>query len=197
MSVESPVPKDSALMKDWEAHKATEDYANSLKWVAYPGHAEGSLWALFCAGYMRGAGAVITQEPAPDAALVAEMRAALEPFAEFEPPKGVLGQYLRVTLETVVWDGEHDIKPLDFDRARTVFSRSAASSETARLTAAVVDAAREYVEWPRDGDWEKEVAEWGDNGQRDTWFTDGSMKRHNLLVEAFDILDAHLAGKVG
>lgn len=49
MSTMAPVPQDHPLMKAWNAHKATEDHANSLCWA--PTHAEGSLWAAFMAGF--------------------------------------------------------------------------------------------------------------------------------------------------
>ena len=51
MTVSTPVPGYSPLMLAWEAHKATDDYANSRNWAAYSDHREGSLWALFVAGW--------------------------------------------------------------------------------------------------------------------------------------------------
>lgn len=33
MNAQAPCPPDSALMKAWEAYKATEDYANSYGWA--------------------------------------------------------------------------------------------------------------------------------------------------------------------
>lgn len=77
MNAMAPCPKNSALMIAWEAHKATDEYADSLKWATQyiakddPDEierirksgtnpwtfemkiqaAEGSLWALFCAGW--------------------------------------------------------------------------------------------------------------------------------------------------
>ncbi len=51
MSAMSPVPKDHPLMLAWEAHKKTEEYANSRNWAAHPQHVDGSLWALFSAGW--------------------------------------------------------------------------------------------------------------------------------------------------
>lgn len=51
MSVQQSVPENAPVMQAWKAHQKTEDYSNSLKWAVYPEHAEGSLWALFCAGY--------------------------------------------------------------------------------------------------------------------------------------------------
>lgn len=50
----APVPKDDPLMRAWEAHKQTEDYANSKKWAAHEQHVDGSLWALFSAGWAAG-----------------------------------------------------------------------------------------------------------------------------------------------
>lgn len=74
-------PPDSELMKAWNAHKATDDYANSYKWAtaaieyavlpepkdptanrATPDHyrryVEGSLWASFLAGFAASGGQV-------------------------------------------------------------------------------------------------------------------------------------------
>lgn len=77
MNAMAPCPPDSALMKAWSAHKEGEDYKNSFKWAtAYIPQddpedlerirasganpwtyqmkiqaAEGSLWALFSAGW--------------------------------------------------------------------------------------------------------------------------------------------------
>ena len=45
------ISEDAPVMKAWKAHKATDEYANSLRWATDPAHAEGSLWALFYAGY--------------------------------------------------------------------------------------------------------------------------------------------------
>lgn len=44
-------PKDSPLMVAWEAHKRSEEYANSKRWAAKPEHLEGSMWAQFLAGW--------------------------------------------------------------------------------------------------------------------------------------------------
>jgi hypothetical protein len=41
---------DEPVMVAWNAYKATDDYRNSLKWCG-AGHAEGSLWACFLAGF--------------------------------------------------------------------------------------------------------------------------------------------------
>lgn len=38
-------------MVAWEAYKATEEYANTKQWAAYPEHVDGSLWAAFDRGY--------------------------------------------------------------------------------------------------------------------------------------------------
>ena len=51
MNASSPVPADHPLMVAWNAHKATEAFANSKRWAADANHAEGSLWALFLAGW--------------------------------------------------------------------------------------------------------------------------------------------------
>jgi hypothetical protein len=51
-TVSGPVPTDHPLMQAWTAHKATEEYANSRRWAHHEEHVDGSLWALFMAGYM-------------------------------------------------------------------------------------------------------------------------------------------------
>lgn len=48
----TPVPKDSPLMLAWEAHKQSAEYANSRRWAANEQHVDGSMWALFMAGWM-------------------------------------------------------------------------------------------------------------------------------------------------
>ena len=65
MPEETNVPKDSPLMRAWEAYKASPEYANAKKWactarvddhadgsmtLTYP-HTDGSLWAAFAAGF--------------------------------------------------------------------------------------------------------------------------------------------------
>ncbi len=65
----TPLPADHPLMKAWKAHQASDDYANSKKWaqaiaiefdpvsgthmpvVIENQYLEGSLWALFVAGW--------------------------------------------------------------------------------------------------------------------------------------------------
>lgn len=71
MSDMTPVPKNHPLMIAWEAHKATPEYENSLKWamtlsledrgsgvqaIMHP-HTEGSMWACFLAGWQAKGGA--------------------------------------------------------------------------------------------------------------------------------------------
>lgn len=51
MSVMAKVPEDHPLMQAWTAHKVSEEYANSVKWAAHEKHVDGSLWALFVAGW--------------------------------------------------------------------------------------------------------------------------------------------------
>lgn len=57
MNVSAPIPPDHPLMVAWEAHKATEDFANTKRWAitgALKGDVElihGQLWAIFVAGW--------------------------------------------------------------------------------------------------------------------------------------------------
>lgn len=51
MNVMAQIPKDHPLMKAWESHKQTDEYENSKDWAAHEKHLEGSLWALFSAGW--------------------------------------------------------------------------------------------------------------------------------------------------
>ena len=50
-TVSGPVPTDHPLMRAWTAHKATEEFSNSRRWAHHAEHLEGSLWALFVAGW--------------------------------------------------------------------------------------------------------------------------------------------------
>lgn len=51
MTCSAPVPADHPLMTAWNAYKASEGYANTLRWAKEPAHTEGSLWAAFSAGF--------------------------------------------------------------------------------------------------------------------------------------------------
>jgi len=55
MPAMAPVPKDHPMMKAWEAHVATDDFANTKQWAAHEEHLMGSLWAVFVAGFIAGA----------------------------------------------------------------------------------------------------------------------------------------------
>jgi hypothetical protein len=52
MTESAPLPSNSPLMVAWLAHKKTDDYANSLRWARVYENTEGSLWALFMAGFL-------------------------------------------------------------------------------------------------------------------------------------------------
>lgn len=53
MNVSQSIPSDAPVMKAWEAHKATDEFRNTLKWA---GQANvGQLWACFYAGYFASA----------------------------------------------------------------------------------------------------------------------------------------------
>ncbi len=54
MNASTLVPNDHPLMIAWKAHQETEDFKNSAHWAAHPEHLQGSLWALFMAGYRAG-----------------------------------------------------------------------------------------------------------------------------------------------
>lgn len=51
MPTETPVPKDSPLMKAWETYTRTEEYENTRKWARIAYHTDGSLWAAFLKGW--------------------------------------------------------------------------------------------------------------------------------------------------
>jgi hypothetical protein len=53
----------------------------------------------------------------------------------------------------------------------------------------VVEAARDFVNWPPEGEWEKVSAAEPDWDQS-TWFNNGYVERHNLLVVAVKELEA-------
>lgn len=52
MDTSAPIPHDHPLWRAWNAHKVTPEYANSKCWAKHDEHVEGSLWALFMAGWM-------------------------------------------------------------------------------------------------------------------------------------------------
>lgn len=51
MSAQTPLPKDDPLIVAWEAHKATEEHANDVRWAKVEAHTVGSLWSAFEAGW--------------------------------------------------------------------------------------------------------------------------------------------------
>ena len=68
MSVSSPVPDNDPRMIAWNAYKATDDYANTVKWALDTDvqnnlrqqYVEGSLWASFIQGFEAGGTAQAT-----------------------------------------------------------------------------------------------------------------------------------------
>lgn len=72
MSAQTPVPKDHPLMVAWQAHKATEQHANDVRWAKVEAHTDGALWSAFEAGWrareaaLSAAGLVVVpREPTP------------------------------------------------------------------------------------------------------------------------------------
>lgn len=51
MPTMTPCPKDDPLMVAWANYNTTEEYANAKRWAAKPEHVDGSLWAVFQAGF--------------------------------------------------------------------------------------------------------------------------------------------------
>lgn len=51
MNTMAAVPTDSPVMVAWTSYKETEEFTNSKRWVVYPEHADGSLWAAFYKGF--------------------------------------------------------------------------------------------------------------------------------------------------
>ena len=47
----SPATADHPLMLAWVAHKATEEFANARRWALNAEYVDGSLWAMFAAGW--------------------------------------------------------------------------------------------------------------------------------------------------
>lgn len=47
----TPCPEDHPLMIAWKAWQKTPDYENSFKWLAHDQHRQGSMWAVFMAGF--------------------------------------------------------------------------------------------------------------------------------------------------
>ena len=50
MSVMVALPENDPTMIAWNKYKATDEFANTKKWAAYPQHVEGSLWAAYLQG---------------------------------------------------------------------------------------------------------------------------------------------------
>ena len=46
------------------------------------------------------------------------LKAALKPFADAKIPEHVLGQYIKISVMTIPFNGEHDIAPYAFHAAR-------------------------------------------------------------------------------
>lgn len=61
MSLMAQVPTDHPLILAWNAHKATAEYENSKRWAQHAEHLEGSLWALFMAGWSAAQSQAVSQ----------------------------------------------------------------------------------------------------------------------------------------
>ena len=58
MAAQTPLPNDDPRMTAWSAYKATDEFVNTERWakdtqIIHP-HLDGSLWAVFVAGYEAG-----------------------------------------------------------------------------------------------------------------------------------------------
>jgi hypothetical protein len=89
MTTMRPVPADDPLMIAWKAYEATDDYANTRRWVVEPHATDGSLWAAFEAGFR-------ARPVAPPPPSVEELERLLDEFrnramdvAALEAPKSV------------------------------------------------------------------------------------------------------------
>lgn len=51
MPVMQVVPGDDPLRVAWDKYKASDRYKTTKKWAAQEEHLEGSLWAVFSAGF--------------------------------------------------------------------------------------------------------------------------------------------------
>lgn len=51
MPLMQQVPADHPLMKAWKTTESTESYKNTRKWALHEDHVDGSLWAMFEAGW--------------------------------------------------------------------------------------------------------------------------------------------------
>ena len=69
MSTTTQVDPESPLAKAWEEYQGTDDFANSSKWAAHVEHPhlQGSLWAVFMAGFDAGQKAARHPEESDDA----------------------------------------------------------------------------------------------------------------------------------
>lgn len=51
MPTETPVPKTDPMMKAWDSFRTSDEYVNIKSWASKSEHLQGSLWAMFVAGY--------------------------------------------------------------------------------------------------------------------------------------------------
>lgn len=51
MNTMTKLPDDHPLMRAWLEHRGSAEFNNSKSWAAKPEHLQGSLWALFMAGW--------------------------------------------------------------------------------------------------------------------------------------------------
>jgi hypothetical protein len=65
---------DKVIRDAWAAYSATDEYANSRRWLAHDEHRDGSMWAAFLAGWQ----AAHDDARARDAAVREDVRRRLE-----------------------------------------------------------------------------------------------------------------------
>lgn len=51
MSVQTPVPADHPMMIAWNQYRESEEGLNAVRWAEHREHVQGSLWAMFTAGW--------------------------------------------------------------------------------------------------------------------------------------------------
>jgi len=56
MPTMTPVPHDALSMVAWNSYQKTEDFENTKRWAE--AHLQGSLWAVFEAGFQAGTASV-------------------------------------------------------------------------------------------------------------------------------------------
>lgn len=106
MSTMQQLPADHPLMKLWVEFKRTQEYLNSRRWARYEEHVDGSLWAVFHAGFAAAQPAQPVAVPDDERDAEAELNCAeevLDGYAAHLPMTETafdcIGDYIKAVIE--------------------------------------------------------------------------------------------------